>query len=107
MTDDPRPNPQPRWVHQQGAADYLDLELSTFVKKLIDGTGPRFYLAPGSRNKIFWTPDLDAWVMTTPERPVTEGEIRRLEKLQAGARRVREERRARRQPAEIDEEANA
>ena len=105
MTDEiPRPH---RWVHFKGACEYLDLSPVTLASKLNAGVGPKFYRSPGSRNKIFRTDHLDDWVVDAPERPITEAERDRLVKLQAGARRSREQRRGRHQQAAIDEDANA
>ena len=94
MTTKPRPNSQPRWVHFKGACKYLDLSPITLTTKLNAGVGPKFHRSPGSRNKIFWTPDLDDWVMNSPERPLTQGERERYAKLQEGAERARARRRA-------------
>jgi hypothetical protein len=102
-----RPNPQPRWLHFKAACKYLDLSHVTLALKLSNGTGPKFYRSPGSKNKIFWSLDLNDWVVNAPEHPMTEAERGRLAKLQAGAERVREERRAqRRQATKIDEEVS-
>ena len=72
------------------------------AKKLTEGAGPKFYRAPGTRSKIFKVDDLDDWIENAPERPLTQAENARLKKLQAGAARLREEQRARRQD-ETDE----
>jgi hypothetical protein len=95
MDDKPHHNPSPRWLHYGAACDYLDLKRGTLAKKLAERTGPRFYLSPGSRSKIFWTPDLDDWVRDAPRRELTQAEIKRFAKLQAGAARARERRRSR------------
>jgi hypothetical protein len=117
MTDEiPRPlasaslrqePPAHRWVHFKGACEYLDLSPVTLAAKLNAGVGPKFYRSPGSRNRIFRTDHLDDWVANAPERPLTEAECDRLIKLQAGARRSREQRRRERQQAEIDEDVSA
>jgi hypothetical protein len=104
MTDNIRPNPQPRWLHVKGACRYIDLSFNTLMAKLRAGTGPQFYRSPGSKNLIFWTPDLDLWITTAPERQLTQAERGRLAKLQLGAQRVLQERRARRQ-AKIEKDA--
>jgi len=102
MTDNLLINSHGRWLHLQAACDYLDLSTVTLAKKLNAGTGPKFYLSPGSWNKVFWTGDLDDWIRNSPERQPTPGERVRLAKLQEGAERVRQKRRARRQ-AQTDE----
>ena len=96
MTDNPRPNSQPRWLHLKAAARYVDLSVSAMALKLSNGTGPKFHRSPGSRFKIFSTLDLDDWIVNAPERVPTQAERERLAKLQEGAERVRQERRARR-----------
>ena len=75
--------------------------------KLAAGKGPEYRLVPGSRVKIFHVTELDRWISETPPPPMTEAERGRLAKLQAGGKRGREKMHARRQAAEIDEEANA
>jgi hypothetical protein len=97
MTDNLHPNSQGRWLHFKAMCRYVDLSPSAMTAKLIAGTGPRSYQSPGSRNKIFWSGDVDDWVVNAPERVLTQAERGRLIKLQEGAARVREERRARRQ----------
>jgi hypothetical protein len=81
---------------------YVDLSPSAMALKLSNGTGPRSYQSPGSRFRIFWSGDVDDWIVNAPERVLTQAERARLIKLQEGAERVRRERRARR--AEIDED---
>jgi hypothetical protein len=98
MTDELNRNAPPRWLRYKPACDYVGLKPGTMAKKLTEGVGPKFYRAPGSRNKIFKVDDLDAWIENAPERPLTQAENMRLEKLQAGAARVRERQRARRRP---------
>ena len=97
----------PRWLHFSEAAAYLGLKPGTLSLKLRRGIGPKFHLSPGSRDKIFFTGDLDAWVRTAPERALTQAEIERRQKLQAGAERAREEKRARRRAGSNEEEVNA
>lgn len=103
MTDDFLPNPYPRWLRLKAASEYLGLKPGTLSQKLCNGTGPKSHRAPGSRNRIFWTPDLDDWVRNTPTRPPTQAEIARVAKLQEGAARALEKRCARRS-ARIDED---
>jgi hypothetical protein len=87
MTDEPRPTREPRWLHFKATCRYLDLSPSTLSAKLIAGVGPKFHKSPGSRFRIFWTPDLDDWVMNSPERQLTQAERKRLAKLQEGGAR--------------------
>jgi hypothetical protein len=106
MTNERDPSPQGGWLHLKAAARYVDLSVSALSLKLSNGNGPRFHQSPGSRFKIFSMRDLDDWVMNAPERQLTHAEQGRLAKLQEGAARVREERRARRR-AEISEDVTA
>ena len=85
------------WLHHKGAARYLDISPLTLTAKLRAGTGPKSYKSPGSLKRIFWTPDLDDWVLNSPKRLPTPGEQARTVRLQAGAERVREKQRAQRQ----------
>jgi hypothetical protein len=102
MSNDFLPNPAPRWLRLRGAAEYLGLKPGTLSQKLFYGTGPKFHRALGSRNRIFWTPDLDEWVRNTPTRAPTPAENGRLTKLHEGAARALEKRRAKRS-LKIDE----
>jgi hypothetical protein len=97
MTDNPHSNSQPRWLRLKAACLYVNLSRNAMLQKLRAGTGPKFHVSPGSRFKIFWSGDLDDWILNAPTHPVTPAERERLAKLQAGAARVLEERRARRQ----------
>jgi hypothetical protein len=106
MTNETHPNTQARWLHFKAMCKYVDLSTTTMEAKLLAGVGPKFHRSPGSKNKIFWTPDLDDWIVNSPERQMTPAERARLVKLQAGAERVREQRRARRQ-AKIEEDVTA
>jgi hypothetical protein len=106
MTGNPKINAHPRWLHFKAMCRYVDLSRSAMEVKLAKGTGPKFHKSPGSRNLIFWSGDLDAWILNAPPHPVTPVERQRLAKLQAGAERVRQERRARRR-AEMSEDVTA
>jgi hypothetical protein len=106
MTDELFSTSPGRWLRFKSACKYLDIAPSTMSLKLNSGTGPRHRTAPGSRHKIFWSGDLDDWILSAAPHPVTEAERERLAKLQAGAERVREERRSRRQ-AKTEEDVTA
>jgi hypothetical protein len=95
-----------RWLRFKGACRYLDIAPSTMSLKLSNGTGPKFHQSPGSMFKIFWSGDLDDWVLNAPKRQLTPAERVRLARLQEGAARLREERRAQRQ-AETSEGVTA
>ena len=97
MTDELDSNAPRRWLRYGAACAYVGLKPGTMAKKLTEGAGPKFYRAPGTRSKIFKVDDLDDWIENAPERPLTQAEIARLKKLQAGAARLREEQRAQRQ----------
>jgi excisionase family DNA binding protein len=88
-------SPKNHWLHMSAACEYLGLRRGTLEKKIAEGTGPRFFYSPGSRDRIFHTSDLDQWVMDSPRRELTRAEIARLEKFHAGAERALEKRRAR------------
>jgi hypothetical protein len=96
MTDNPHPTSPGHWLRLKAACKHLNISTVTLTKKLNAGTGPRSYQSPGSRFRIFWSGDLDAWILNAPPHPVTPAERERLAKLQAGAERVRQERRERR-----------
>lgn len=109
MTDElelDRDAPWPRWLRFRSACRYVGIQPGTMSLKLAAGKGPPYRLVPGSRVKIFHVTELDRWIEETPPPPMTDGERGRLEKLQAGAERVREKRRARSR-MEISEDANA
>jgi hypothetical protein len=97
MTEIPHPGPAKGWLHFKGACRYLNLSNVTLTKKLVNGTGPRSFLSPGSRHKIFAIADLDEWVRTAPERQPTPAERERLKKMQAGWARLQERRQAERE----------
>jgi hypothetical protein len=99
--------PWPRWLRFKQACLYAGIKPATMSLKLAAGKGPEYRLVPGSRVKIFHVTELDRWISETPPPPMTEAERGRLAKLQAGGKRGREKMHARRQAAEIDEEANA
>ena len=99
--------PWPRWLRFRSACLYSGIKPATMSLKLAAGKGPGYRLVPGSRVKIFHTTELDRWIEETPPPPMTEAERGRLAKLLAGGKRGREKMYARRQAAEIDEEANA
>ena len=105
MTDESIHTSPGRWLRFKSACQYLDIGPSTMSLKLSNGTGPRYRMSPGSRCRLFWSGDLDDWVLNAPKHPVTQAERARLAKLQEGAARVREERRARR--AKIDDDMTA
>jgi hypothetical protein len=96
MTDELDSNAPRRWLRYGAACAYVGLKPGTMAKKLTEGAGPKFYRAPGTRSRIFKIDDLDAWIENALVRPLTQAENARLEKLQAGAARLREEQRARR-----------
>jgi hypothetical protein len=106
MTDSPHPTSPGRWLRLKAACKYLNISTVTLTKKLNARVGPRSYRSPGSRFRIFWSGDLDDWVLNAPKHPMTQAERERLAKLQAGAERVRQKRRARRQ-AEVGENVTA
>ena len=91
-------NLYPHWLRLDAASAYLGLKRNTLAQ--------RFYRSLGSRKRIFKTIDLDAWVMNAPECVPTPAEIGRLQKMQAGAARALERRRARR-AAKFEEDATA
>lgn len=105
MTDEPYPSRE-RWLRFKSACKYLDIAPATLALKLNNGSGPPYHVLPGSRNKLFKTTDLDAWILSAPKLLMTPAERERLAKLQAGAERARQERRARRQ-AKIGETVTA
>ncbi len=105
MTDEPLHTSPGRWLRFKSACKYLDIAPSTMSLKLSNGTGPRYRMSPGSRFRLFWSGDLDDWVLNAPPHPVTQAERARLIKLQEGAERVRQERSAQR--AKIDEDMTA
>lgn len=82
--------PWPRWLRFKPACQYVGIKPGTMSMKLAAGTGPDYRLVPGSRVKIFHVSELDRWIEETPPPPISDAERGRLEKLQAGARRVRE-----------------
>lgn len=106
MTDEPLPTSPGRWLRFKSACKYLDIAPSTMSLKLNNGTGPKFHQSPGSMFKIFWSGDLDDWVLNAPKRVLTPAERVRLARLQEGAARLRDERRARRR-AETNEDMTA
>jgi hypothetical protein len=106
MIDETLPTSQGRWMRLKSASKYVNLSPSAMAQKLAAGNGPKFYRSPGSRFRLFWTGDLDAWILSAPKHPVTQAERERLIKFQEGAERAREERRARRQ-AKIGEDVTA
>jgi hypothetical protein len=82
--------PWPRWLRFGQACTYVGIRSATMTLKLAAGIGPAYRFVPGSRVKIFHTSELDRWIEETPPPPMSDAERGRLEKLQAGARRVRE-----------------
>lgn len=105
MTNEPLPTSPGRWLHFKAMCKYVDLSPSAMAQKLAAGVGPRSYQSPGSRFRIFWSGDVDDWIVNAPERGLTQAERGRLIKLQEAAERVRQERRAQR--AKIDEDMTA
>ena len=99
--------PWPRWLRFRPACLDVGIQPGTMSLKLAAGKGPAYRLVPGSRIKIFHTNELDRWIEETPPPPMTAGERGRLDKLQAGAERVREARRREHEQAGIDEDVNA
>ena len=82
--------PWPRWLRFGQACTYVGIRSATMSLKLAAGKGPAYRFVPGSRVKIFHVSELDRWIEETPPPPMSDAERGRLEKLQAGARRVRE-----------------
>jgi hypothetical protein len=86
----------PRWLRFEDACSYVGLKPGTLNTKIDNGTGPKFHRSPGSRDRVFWTGDLDDWIRNSPERALTPAEIERGERFQAASLRAREKQRARR-----------
>jgi hypothetical protein len=103
MTGNPHVNAHPRWLHFKAMCRYVDLSRSAMEVKLAKGTGPKFHKSPGSRNLIFWSGDLDDWIVNSPPHAMTEAERARTIKLKAGAERARKER----DKAKIEEDVTA